>query len=376
MSRKLIPLVVLLLLALAPGVARAYLPPGFIGMSPQNAADAKDFRLMREAGVENVRWLMFWPQIQSQPPLARKPDWSGFDREVELAAEEGIEIMPVVWGTPDWVAPEKIDLPVGSAWQRSSWTTFLREAVRRYGPWGEFWEDHTKLEYLPIRKWEIWNEENIVTFAHRPDPRKFANLIRISGRILHHEDPGSQVIVGGLFGRPLQIPPNVASGDFVNRLYRAHNVKRYFDGIGLHPYVADAAAMGKQLKNLRRIMRLHHDGATPLYVTELGWGSASGPTRWQRGLYGQAHELDKAFAMLSANRLRWGVAGAWWFTWTDEGGSCSFCGSAGLLNAKREAKPSWYRFNEWTGGDSATVPRIGSRGFEEELSETQPESAE
>ena len=61
--------------------------------------------------------------------------------------------------------------------------------------------------------------------------------------------------------------------------------------------------------------------------------------------------------MLSANRVRWNVRGAWWFTWTDEGGTCQFCGSAGLLTEKREAKPSWYRFTAWTGGDPDIVPR-------------------
>jgi hypothetical protein len=272
--------------------------------------------------------------------------------------------MPFVCGSPAWVAPQTIDLPVRSAWQRWGWTTFLRAAVHRYGPHGAFWREHPDLPYLPIRKWEIWNEENIVSFNGRPDPVGFASLVRISGRVLHHADPGSKVILGGLFGRPLQIPPNVGSGDFLSRVYRAHDVKRYFDGVALHPYVARARAMGAQLANLRRIMRVHNDGATPIYVTELGWGSSSGPTRYQRGLLGQADQLSKSFALLSANRVRWGVAGAWWFTWSDEGGTCSFCTSAGLLTAKREAKPSWYRFNAWTGGDADTVPRarIGSGG--------------
>jgi hypothetical protein len=360
MKRRLIPILVLAVLAVAPASARAYLPPGFIGISPQNPSNAKDFELMREAGIRSVRLPLYWSGVQTQPPLLSEPDWAGIDKEVELAAEEGIRVMPFVWGTPDWVAPDQIDLPVGSSWQRSAWIKFLREAVRRYGAFGEFWADHTKLEYLPIRSWEIWNEENIVTFATRPDPAKFAILLRISGRLLHREDPGSKVIVGGLFGRPLQVPPNVASGDFITRLYRARNVKRYFDGIGLHPYVADARAMGAQLTNLRRIMRAHNDAATPLYVTELGWGSQSGPTRWQRGLLGQANQLDKAFELLSTNRLRWRVGGVWWFTWTDEGGGCSFCRSAGLLNEKREAKPSWYRFNAWTGGDAEAVQQAGS----------------
>jgi hypothetical protein len=357
MTRKLIPLLAFVLLVLAPAAAQAYLPPGFIGVSPQSPASGSDFKLMREAGVTSVRLPLYWSGVQSENPLGTDPDWDGFDREVELAAEEGIRVMPFVWGSPQWAAPRTIDLPVRSSWQRWGWTKFLREAVRRYGPYGDFWVEHPQLEFLPIRKWEIWNEENIVTFADDPDPGGFATLVRISGRILHGEDPGSKVIVGGLFGRPLQIPPNVASGDFLSRLYRARNVKPYFDGVALHPYVADARAMGAQLANLHRIMRVHNDGATPLYVTELGWGSQSGPTRWERGLWGQANQLSKAFSMLSEQRLHWRIGGVWWFTWTDEGGGCGFCRSAGLLTEKREAKPAWYRFNAWTGGDPDTVPR-------------------
>ena len=32
------------------------------------------------------------------------------------------------------------------------------------------------------------------------------------------------------------------------------------------------------------------------------------------------------------------------------------CGSAGLLTRRYEAKPSWYRFVEWTGGEPDAVP--------------------
>jgi hypothetical protein len=343
-------------LLMLPAAAAAYLPPGFVGISPQNSLGHKDFELMSEAGVDNVRLPMFWSGVETKSPLVVKPDWSGFDKEVELAAEDDVRIMPFVWGSPEWVAPEQVDLPVKTSWQRWAWGKFLREAARRYGPEGEFWEDHTKLDYLPITHWEIWNEENIVSFAAHPEPLEYAKLIRVSGEALHGTDPESKVLIGGLFGRPLQIPPNVASGDYLQRLYRAGNVKPYFDGVALHPYVAEAKAMGAQLTNLRRIMAQHGDNATPLYVTELGWGSASGPTRWQRGPQGQANQLSKSFELLSENRIRWKVRGVWWFTWTDEGGTCVFCGSAGLLNKHYEAKPSWYRFIEWTGGNPEAVP--------------------
>jgi hypothetical protein len=357
MTRKLIPLLALGLLVLLPATASAYLPAGFVGISPQNQVKGSEFRLMRSAGVQSVRMPFNWSGIETENPLFAEPEWSGIDHEVELAAEAGLRVMPFVYGSPEWVAPNWRTLPVGSSWQRWAWTSFLRSAVQRYGPHGSFWEEHEHLPFLPIRRWEIWNEENIVTFASPVDPSRFATLVRIAGRVLHGADPGAKVILGGLFGRPLQIPPNAASGEFLSALYRVRGLKPFFDGVALHPYVADASAMGAQLANLRRIMRVHHDNRTPIYVTELGWGSREGPTRWERGLEGQAEQLTRAFELLSANRVRWGIGGAWWFTWTDESGGCSFCGSAGLLTAAREAKPSWYRFNEWTGGDPDTVPR-------------------
>jgi hypothetical protein len=370
MARRVLILVALGLMAL-PSAASAYLPPGFVGVSPQNVSNAKDFALMREAGIDSVRLPLFWGQVQSAPLSLAEPDWSNFDHEVELAAEEGIRVMPFVSGTPEWAASEAKQLPVRTFVQRWGWTQFLRAAVERYGPEGEFWDEHTKLPFLPIHRWEIWNEENIVSFTNRPDPAPFAKLIRISGRVLHRADPSSQVILGGLFGRPLQIPPNVASGDYLNRIYQEGDVKPFFDGVGLHPYVAEAKAMGAQLNNLRRIMHLHGDGATPIYVTELGWGSNSGPTRWERGLLGQANQLTQSFEMLSENRQRWRVGGVWWFTWTDEGGTCVFCSSAGLLTAERKAKPSWYRFTAWTGGDPDAVPRA-SFGEEPSIAEEAP----
>ena len=79
--------------------------------------------------------------------------------------------MPFVWGSPEWVAREQFDLPVKTSWQRWAWQKFLREAGRRYGDEGEFWEQHTKLDYLPITHWEIWNEENIVTRPPGPNRR-------------------------------------------------------------------------------------------------------------------------------------------------------------------------------------------------------------
>jgi hypothetical protein len=340
----------------APAPAAARAPEGFLGISPQSAPSDSDFKLMAEADITSVRLPLSWSQVEPVSPRAKDPDWSSFDHGVRLAAESGLRVFPFVWGTPPWLADAPGVEPVAGRELRA-WRSFLRRAALRYGPYGEFWEENPELTPEPIRAWEIWNEPNIVTFGSA-DPEGFAKLIRASGQVLHRVDPWSKVILGGLFGRPLQIPPNMAPGQFLSRVYRSRDVKRWFDGVGLHPYVAGAAAMRGQIENLRRIMGVHNDAATPIYVTELGWGSDSFESRWERGLYGQAQQLSLAFSMLSFHRFSWRISGVWWFSWADaRAPTCQFCDSAGLLTDNREAKPSWYRFNAWTGGDPETVPR-------------------
>jgi hypothetical protein len=368
MRRFLIIPLTAALLALTPAMAGSLTGPpprGFIGISPQGATDRTDYALMQVAGIESVRLPMSWAGIVPRASERFAPDWAWFDDQVALAAEHGIRAFPFIWGTPEWVSPRLGGEPVASARQRLEWLRFLRAAVHRYGPRGSFWRENPDLPWLPARQWEIWNEENIVTFSREPDPVRFARLIRISGRLLHRADPGSTVILGGLFGRPLQVPPNIHSGAFLSQLYEVPGIERYFDGVALHPYVADAGAMEAQIESLRRVMRRGGDAATPLYMTELGWGSDGFESRWERGPRGQARELDRSFAMLAENRGRWRIGGVWWFSWTDVAGSCQFCDSAGLLTAGREAKPSWYRFNAWTGGDARAVPRASARAMRE-----------
>lgn len=311
---------------------------------------------MEKAGLTSIRFPLYWSQVEASSPFFNEPDWDGFDHAVGLAAEHEMRVFPSVWGTPKWLAPEVKQEPADGPWQRRAWASFFRRAVRRYGEDGTFWQEHEDLPYLPVRAWELWNEPNIVTFG-TVDPELFATLTRISGRVLHRNDAGAKLILGGFFGRPLQVPPNMQSGAFLSRIYRARRVKKWFDGVALHPYVSGAEAIRGQIRNLRRVMRLHNDAGTPLYVTEMGWGSDSFESRWERGLIGQAEELDRAFALLANHRRAWHIGGVWWFSWADAYGACQFCDSAGLLTESREAKPAWYRFNAWTGGDADTVPR-------------------
>src|SRR3954452_13725370 len=196
MRRALPILMTVTLLALAVAsmaVASQAVPRGFIGISPQGVTRESDYELMQLAGIESMRLPMSWASIEPDVANLEEPEWESFDARVRQAAEHGMRVFPFFWGTPEWVSPYPSAEPVESAWQRYAWTSFLRESAGRYGPGGEFWEENPDLPHLPIRRWEIWNEENIVTFSHQPNPVRFTQLIRISGRVLHRADPGSKV---------------------------------------------------------------------------------------------------------------------------------------------------------------------------------------
>ena len=125
MTRKITLILALALAAIAPSAAHAYLPQGFIGVSPQSPANSADFELMREARASSsVRLPLYWIAVQPQSPdSSPKPDWCGFDHEVELAAEAGIRIMPFVWRLAGMGRRRsRSTCRCSSAWQRWGWT--------------------------------------------------------------------------------------------------------------------------------------------------------------------------------------------------------------------------------------------------------------
>jgi hypothetical protein len=355
MLRKLLPaFVALALLAPAAGAHGARLPRGFIGISPQGRLVDEDFRQIRRAGVLNIRLPLFWYVVERD---RGRYDWADFDAAVAGAAAAGMHILPFAWGTPGWAAAAPEVEPLGSFAARVGWMRFLRAAVARYGRRGEFWAVHPELPYRPIRRWEVWNEPNIVNFSRNPSPGRFAKLMIFSARAIRREDRFARVLVGGLFGHPLQTPPNVDSAVFLERMYGRRGVRRSFNGVSLHPYVSYADQIPPQARRLRRVLRRHGDARKRLYFSEVGWGSDGFESRWERGAFGQARELNRAFAMLTRIRRRWRIGSVEWFSWNDAATHCVFCDSSGLLTGEGTAKPSWYSFVRWTGGERDLFPR-------------------
>jgi hypothetical protein len=341
----------LALLALAPAAAQA-LPRGFFGIVPQTAIGKRDTGRMRAGGVDTIRTMVSWAAVQPSPTSGY--DWSGLDKQIALAAEDHLEVLPFLFATPPWLSRDFRTLPVRNRRQRQAWGEFVGAAVERYGSGGEFWAEHgpaskRPLPKLPIRAWQIWNEENFFYFASPVSPSAYARLLAVTHRAMHRADPGADLVLGGLFGDPGESPPRAwDAADFLDRLYRVRGVKANFDAVALHPYAADTGVLASLVEEVRRTMVRHGDRRSGLYLTELGWGSQNDPqvVSFEVGLHGQARELRRAYRYLLSRRHRLNLQQVDWFTWKDATGTCSFCDSTGLFRRGGgfRPKPAWGAF--------------------------------
>ncbi len=329
--------------------AQARLPRDFFGVAPQTALSAADTNRMRGGGLDVVRVPVIWRSVQPSPRSGY--DWSGVDEVVATTARSRLDLLPFLYGTPGWLARET-RMPVNSSRQRREWAAFLRAAVERYGPGGQFWLEHGPdsgdfVPPRPVRRWQIWNEPNFFYFATPASPGRYARLLKLSHQAIVRTDPRAEVILGGLFGNPKERPPRAMdAADFLDRLYAVRGIKQSFDGVALHPYAASTGVLRELTEALRGVIVRNRDRRAGLYLTEIGWGSQRNPRRvaFEVGMREQARELRSAYGYLIGNRGRLNLKQVHWFSWKDIRGACNFCDSVGLFRsgARFKPKPAWH----------------------------------
>jgi polysaccharide biosynthesis protein PslG len=331
---------------------------------PQGPLTTADSERMGDAKVGTLRFEIFWAAIDPTPA----PDdynWTASDEVVANAARNGVAVLPFIAGTPPWVLaldgrecePDKCPgYPPKSKEALAAWRGFLADAVDRYGPGGEFWDLNPSVPEVPIRDWQMWNEQNSQSFWRpKPDVKAYARLLDASHRAITGADRGARVILGGMFGTPLGgQKPAIAAWDFLAKLYRRPGVKHDFDGVAAHPYGSKLDKVLAQVELLRAEMKEAGDAKTDLWITEVGWASGGAPSPLNRGIAGQADRLDEAFSYFVKNRKRLGIANVTWYSWRDNSatgiGLCEWCPRSGLLNEDGTTKLSYDAFTEFTGG--------------------------
>jgi glycosyl hydrolase family 42 (putative beta-galactosidase) len=369
MKRRLLALLLLacfllaLVLGSQPGAAKPLPrpPKGFFGIVPQTGVTPEDAAYMKAGGIESIRLSLQWAGVQPKPNGPY--NWSGFDQALETATNAGLKVLPSIGSPPRWAVRKETTMPVASAKQRRGWTAFLRAAVARYGPGGEFWDlqggvgvnyEPAIANPIPIREWQIWNESNFFYFAYPVSTSTYAKLVRISSQAIKSVDPRAKVILAGLFAEPTaKGRKGMPATTYLQRLYDIPGFKSRFDGIDLHPYAVDSEELERMTEEFTAVARGNHDRPA-LYITELGWGSQNNfkQVAFEQGPRGQVKQLRGSYRYLMANARRLNLKSAYWFSWKDLPGSCTFCDSVGFFRAglKFRPKPAWHAFVALTGG--------------------------
>ena len=329
------PPLALLVLALAlclpaSSAAAQTAPPGFFGVDA-SSSEAADFAGMAAADVGVTR-AVFPFQVLRQGP--DEPYFWGYsDHLVKVTANNGMDLIPTLYGAPPWISEELNKTPLHGE-SRRAWGQLLIETVGRYGPGGEFWALNPAVPYRPIGTWQIWNEPNSVTWwGPRPRPLEYATLLRRSERAIHYVDPNALILSAGIVARPTN-NNKIPGTTFMSKLFAARGIAEIVDAVAYHPFAPSVAGVRRQLRDARVVLRDHGAGQTPLWITEIGWGSA-GPRGHPliKSARGQNRALRDTFEMVLAERERLGIARLLWYQWKDGGDDlCLWCETSGLVD--------------------------------------------
>ncbi len=339
------------------------LPTDFWGVVPQGPPSVEQLQRLKRGGVDSMRIPISWASVQ--PVKGGAWNWSDADTLIKTAAAARLDVLPFLSSAPVWAVPidrrfgSSAFLPVRTGVQRAGWKKFVAQAVLRYGPNGTFWSENPTLPQKPIRVWQIWNEPNFKYFVARPNPAEYGKLVTLSSAAIKAVDPGAQVVLGGLFARPIEAtfhknPPQAYfASDFLEQMYKSTpGIKSKFQGYALHPYTGSWKNLTSRIEEVRRVLKLNHDAGKALYVTELGWSSEPPQPHnsFAKGVAGQARELKGAFRLFAAKQRLWNMQQVDWFSIGDAPGLCNFCGGSGLFGEGFIPKPSWRAYVQFAGG--------------------------
>jgi hypothetical protein len=312
--------------------AKRKVPHGFFGavMSSEmgdpskvsNASLDAQFALMAKSGVESVRSILSWPDIETSEGVY---NWTALDRTVASAGRHGIELLPNVLTTPKWASSQ----PNATYWWRYEprdpklFADFMTALVRRYGPSGSFWRANPSFKKKPIRTWQLFNEQMADFFwATRPWPQSYTRVLKVAYKAIHKLDHGATVIAGSLVA-----VSGTSQWTSAAQLYKA-GAKRYFDALAIHPFTNNEGSVAGTIDNMltivkkvRAVMKRNHDGRKEIFLTEFTWPAALGkvPSSRLLGLEtttkGQRVRMKAGYKALAQQHRKLHVTHALWFSW-------------------------------------------------------------
>jgi hypothetical protein len=276
----------------APALAAGAPNEGFFGVNPGDlfklpqAQWDSHLSAIAADGVQVVRVGAWWSDLEPAPPAGgeHRYEWGELDRQVAALARHGLQSEPLLSFSATWASRVRGDYtaaPDGAA----NFALFAGALAQRYGRGGSFWREHPELPGLPVRAYEVWNEENASAYWHpaKTAPEQYADLYAATRAAIHGSDDSARVLVGGLAaaGNDSVLAP----GDFLRRMY-AHrpDLRGVVDAVGFHPYARDPKAVYRLIAGFRRSLDTVAGSGVPIELTEIGWTTAD-TSEHQRAAY-------------------------------------------------------------------------------------------
>lgn len=321
----------------SPARSSAQAPPGFFGVNA-SGYEPGDFLQMAAADVgvtRNVFPFQVLKHGRTQPY-----HWAYSDLYVQQTALAGIDLLPMVYGAPPWVST-KLKQTVYKGEAKRDWRDLLVALVQRYGPSGSFWAENPLTPYRPIRTWQIWNEPNSITWwGPRPDPAEYGKVLVRSAQAIHSVDPGARIMTAGIVAKPTNRHA-IAGAKYLKELFGSRGVRDAADIVAYHPFSESVGGIKRQLQTARRTLNRRHANSTPIWVTEIGWGS-KGPKNQSliKTPSAQDRALRDLMEMAVAEQQRLGLERLLWYQWRDTPSElCKWCETSGMLDANALPKP-------------------------------------
>ena len=225
-------------------------------------------------GARMLRTGLRWDFVQPRPGVW---DWGPYDRLFALEAERRLEILPVLNVTPAWAGPAWNALPADPG----AYARFAAAVARRYGPDGQFWREHPKLDGRLAAGWlDVWNEPYLNAYSDNDvNPAQYAQLVEAVGIAVHRANPAERLLMEA--NTYYETPAGALSEDWIDQLYQAvPSLNEYFDAASVHPYCADPTVPVSQTEySCQRVQVIHDElaangaGSKPLWATEFGWST-------------------------------------------------------------------------------------------------------
>lgn len=312
-------------------------PPGFFGVDGLLSTEA-DFADMAAADVGVYRAVFPFGIFKQQPDQPFNWDYS--DNIVGNTARNGIDVIPLLYGTPPWVSDDLNATPLQGV-ARREWRGFMVAFARRYGPSGNYWAENPYTPYRPLDTYQIWNEPNSITWwGPRPKPAEYATLLKRSAEALHSVDPAARIMTAGIVAEPTNSHA-IPGVSYLRRLFAIQRAAEAADVVGYHPFAPSVAGVKRQLEAARATLGRSKARGIPISITEIGWGT-KGPRSHPllKSVKGQDRTLASTFEMILRNRQRLGIERTLWFLWRERRDDlCLWCESSGLVRRNSEPKP-------------------------------------